>query len=807
MNKTFRIFMLLFAVTIMGVSAQSYTLSGEVKDFSSGETLLGATVYDKTKGKGAITNEYGFYSLTLPAGTYSLTVSYIGFQELTYEVNLNKNQRLDFELQPASQALEEVVVTSSKDNKSQTKTAIAGALNIKPKDIKKLPSLLGEPDVTRAVLTQPGITSVGEGTSGFNVRGGNIDQNLILLDEAPIYNSSHIWGFFSIFNTDAIKDMQLYKGGIPARYGGRASSVLDIRQREGSNKRFQGEGGIGLLFSRLTLEGPIKKDKLNFLVSGRRSYFDLAFPLFNDLKGNKVYFYDLNSKLTWNINENNKLYASGYFGADVMKLKFTDNEDGQDTTTSNNQDENIDFQWKNTTATLRWNHIFSDKLFMNLSGIYSRYNYALSSENSSGGPAGSASGNFTWKSSIENWIVKPDFTWYQNADVKVRFGINSTLYRFTPTRISGDANSGINTVNFGTEKGLEIAPYVSYDRKWDKFSVIAGMRYSWFGNLGPYKVSFYDSNVPKAVSSITGSKNYNSGDLIAIYGGLEPRLALKYDLSDRKVIKMGYNRMFQYIHLISNTNAALPFDIWKPAGYHVKPLEVNQISAGYAYDTEDGNYNFSVDGYYKTFQNMLEYKNGADLFLNENLETQLLTAKGYSYGLELGLYKNEGKLTGNANYTYSVTKRKTTSNFTSENINNGEYYPSNYDRPHVFNLTTNYALNQKWSVGTFFTYQTGRPTTYATGKFNLDGNQFFTYSDRNAYRLKPTHRLDLSFTYTPEKKEDRRWQGSWTFGVYNLYGNKNPFSVYSSLRNNQLRTFQFSVIGAPVPFVTYNFKF
>ncbi len=790
-------------------NAQEYTISGTIENVETGETLLGATVYSKESGKGAVTNEYGFFSLLLPEGKHTIITSYVGYAARSQIVELSKNQKLKIQL-AIGNSLEEVVITTTKNTKSQVRQVIAGSINLKPKDIKQIPALLGEPDVTRAILTQPGVSSVGEGTSGFNVRGGNIDQNLILLDEAPIYNSSHVWGFFSIFNADAIKDIQLYKGGIPARFGGRASSVLDIRQREGSNKQIKGEGGLGLLFSRLTLEGPIKKDKLSFLVSGRRSYFDLFFPLIKSIKGNKVYFYDLNAKLAWNINDNNKLFASGYFGADVMKLNFTETGDEEATSAENinqnNTSETIDFQWKNATSTLRWNHIFSDKLFMNLSGIYSRYNYALSSKNSGGGPTGTSASSFKWESAVENWILKPDFTFYKNSDTKMRFGINNTLYRFVPAKVNGN-EEGINSIDFGTEKGLEIAPYFSYERAWNRFSMNAGLRYSWFGNIGAYKVSFYNPNLPQTVSSITSSKTYKKGEVIKSYGNFEPRLALKYDISDRKAIKLGYNRMFQYIHLISNTNAALPFDIWKPSGFHIKPLEVNQVSVGYAYDTNSGNYNFSIDAYYKTFKNQVEYKNGADLFLNENLETQLLSSDGYSYGIELGAFKTKGKFTGNVNYTYSVTKRKTTSPFASENLNNGNYYPSNFDRPHIFNLTANYRLNKKWSAGAFFTYQTGRPTTYATGKFEINGNQYFTYSDRNAYRLKDTHRMDVSFTYTPTPKEGRKWQGSWMFGAYNVYGHKNAFSVYSSLRNNQLRTFQYSVIGAPIPFITYNFKF
>ncbi|MCT4647312.1 MAG: TonB-dependent receptor [Carboxylicivirga sp.] len=778
--------------------AQSYTLSGLIKDFETGETLIGATVYESKSGKGAISNEYGFYSLSLPQGEYELRVSFIGYGDVKLKINLRANRRKDVYMVPVNKYMDQVVVTAKDPLASFTKNTLMGVNNLKPKDIESLPALLGEPDVTRLILTQPGVSTVGEGTSGFNVRGGNIDQNLILLDEAPIYNSSHIWGFFSVFNADAIKDMKLYRGGIPARYGGRASSVLDVRQREGSNRSYKGRGGIGLLFSRLTLEGPIKQDKMSFLVSGRRSHFDLAFPLIESLKSNKVRFYDLNVKLSWNVNENNRLYASGYFGADVFKLKFEDEFDSQD-------DQNIDFQWENATSTLRWNHIFSDKHFMNLSGIYSQYDYTLSSENSRG-PASDLSGNFTWKSAIQNWIVKSDFIFYKNTNTTFRYGVSANLYRFTPSNISSN-DEGINHLKFDTENVLEIAPYTSLEKNWNKWSLNAGLRYSWFGNMGEQEIAVYAPGQPKTEDSSMGTKKFGSYELIKAYHNLEPRFAVKYSLNDRKVIKLGYNRNFQYIHLISNTNAALPFDVWKPAGYHIKPLEVNQLALGYAYDTRTDSYNFSVEAYYKRMNNMLEYKNGADLFLNETLETQLLNAKGYSYGIELGMYKNKGKLTGNTNYTYSVTRRRTTGASDEDNINNGEYYPSNFDRPHMFNMTCNYALSKKWRAGIFFTYQTGRPTTHVTGKFTIDGVDYFTYSNRNQFRLGNVHRLDLSFTYQPKVNTTHRWQGSWAFGVYNVYGNKNPFSSYSAIRDGRLRTFQFSVIGSQVPFITYNFKF
>ncbi len=780
-----------------------FTLSGIVKDAATGETLFGANLRVKNSNKGVVSNEYGFYSITLEEKKYTFQISYLGYKTKEIEVDLNKSINLDIELEPESDELDEVIITSNNTNKSQVRAILTGAVNLQSKEIKQVPAFFGEPDITRVILTQPGISTVGEATSGFNVRGGNIDQNLVLLDEAPVYNSSHLWGFFSIFNTDAIKNLKLYKGGIPARFGGRASSVLDIRQKEGNTKEFKGEGGLGLLFSRLTLEGPIKKEKVSFLISGRRSYFDLFFPLLGEeVKDNKIYFYDLNTKLTWNINSKNKLFISGYFGADVMKLNFEENVvDGV-----KEADEEIDFRWKNATATLRWNHLFSDKLFMNVSGIYSRYNYILSSNNDPGGGPAKTSGTFDWESSVENWIFKPDFTYYTNDDSKIRFGVHNTLYQFKPAKVES-TESGINTIAFQTEKGLEIAPYFEYEKRWNKLSLNMGLRYSWFGNIGSYNVSNYDSRFPKSINTITGTTEYKKGDITKDYSNFEPRLAINYALNDYSAIKLGYNRTSQYLHLISNTAAALPFDVWKLAGKHIKPLVANQISGGYAHDTKNRNYSMNIEAYYKSLDNLVEYKNGADLFLNENIETQLLPAKGYAYGTEFTLHKNKGKITGNINYTYSVTKRKTTSEFVAENINGGDYYSSNYDRPHILNITTNYRIGKKWSFSSFFTYQTGKPYTKPTSRIRINGIEYLSYSDRNVHRLLNTHRLDISFTHTPKGNPNTKWKGSWNFGVYNVYGRENTFSRYSTFNISQLKTFQFSIIGSPIPFITYNFKF
>ncbi|MCG8826114.1 TonB-dependent receptor [Tenacibaculum finnmarkense] len=806
--------------TILKTAEQKYSISGTVKDATTGETLLGANIVIKDALKGTTTNEYGFYSMTILKGIYVLQISYVGYKSKEIKVDLSNNIKRNFELTLAENALEEVVVKSTNTSKSQVRTILTGVSSLRAAEVKKLPAFFGEPDITRAVLTQPGVSTVGEGASGFNVRGGNIDQNLLLLDEAPLYNSSHLWGLFSAINTDALKDLKFYKGGIPARFGGRASSVLDMRQKEGSSKIFKAEGGVGLLFSRVTLEGPIKKDKLSFLVSGRRTYFDLFFPLAGeDLKNQKMYFYDLNTKLSWNINDNNTLFLSGYFGKDVMKFKAEEETeyDEQTQTETTEPAGEISFSWNNATTSLRWNHVFSNKLFMNLSTIYSSYKYALAAQND--GPSQTDSGSaFEWTSSVENYIFKPDFTYYLNPETKMRFGIHGTYYRFTPAKITSTEQT-IGSIDLSVEKGLEIAPYYELEKKWDKLSMNVGTRYAIFRNLGPYEVASYASGLPKTPSTITGQVKYKSGKTIAKYGGFEPRLSLKYDIDDRKSLKIGYNKMYQYIHLMSNSSAALPFDVWKLSGKYVKPLAVNQYSFGFAFDSENRNYNFSVEGYYKDFKNLVEYVNNADLFINKNIETQLLPANGYAYGSEFSVHKTKGKLTGNLNYTYSVSKRKTVSEFSSENINNGAYFSSNYDKPHIFNATANYKFSDTWTMGTFFTFQSGRPTTIITGRGIYGKNKdetVFTYSDRNKYRMKNTHRLDVSLTYSSEASLHSKWKGSWSFGFYNIYGRKNAFSNYYTFSNNEyehagipktLNKKQFSLFGAPIPFITYNFKF
>ncbi|MBL6647254.1 MAG: TonB-dependent receptor [Flavobacteriaceae bacterium] len=784
------------------LAREKFSYSGTVYDQSSGEVLIGATLEVDGSALGVITNNYGFFSITLPKGTYKFNISYLGYQTLTKEIVLTKSIKSNGYLKPNSYQIDEIILESN-NQIHQLKNPLTGISALSSSEIKNLPLLMGEPDINRAIHTLSGISTVGEGASGFNVRGGGIDQNLILLDEAPIYNTSHLWGFMSVFNTDAIKNIKLYKGGIPARFGGRGSSVLDVRQREGNTNSFRGKGGIGFISSRLTLEGPIVKGKLSFLVSARRSYFDVLFPNLSDIDDSKVYFYDASTKLTWIINENNRLYVSGYFGADVLKFGF---EESTQSDGSIEPEEAVDFQWRNTTTTLRWNRIFSDRLFMNLSAIYSQYNYKLNAENDTGGGPANTFGTFEWKSKIDNWILKTDLTWYYNTHNTYRMGANATRYRFTPARVES-IESGINKVAFQQENALALAPYIEWDYKRGALSILAGLRYSWFASLGPYTTNNYDPLLPKTANNIVGTTSFDQGTVIKDFSAWEPRLALAYQLNDRSTLKLGLNRNYQYIQLISNTTAALPFDIWKPASNHIKPLSVHLASIGYVTISKNKTYSYGIEGYYKTFENLVEYINGADLFLNELIETQLISADGKAYGIELNLKKSRGKLKGNVNYTYSVSERKTTSIFSEQNIQNGNYYPSNYDKPHIFNTTIHYKLNKKWSISGYFTYQTGRPYTKAVGRFNINEKDFIVYSERNAFRLPDNHRLDLSFHLSPNRKPNKKWKGNWSFGVYNIYGNKNVFSRYTNFLNDELKTYDFSVIGAPIPFVNYNLSF
>ena len=780
---------LLFLLT-GSVFGQKYTLSGYLKDKDSGEDLIGAAVYVPELGLGTTANVYGFYSLTLPEGNYTIEFSFIGYEKVTKEVGLNKDTKLNLELGTNAEVLQEVVVTGEREDKNVTDVQMS-VESISMETIQKIPQLLGEADVVKSIQLRPGVTTVGEGAAGFNVRGGNIDQNLILLDEAPIFNSSHLFGFFSTFNPDAIKDAQLYKGGIPARYGGRLSSVFDVRQREGNMKEFHGQGGLGVLFSRLTLEGPIAKNKASFLVSGRRSYADLFLRLTEDFKENQAFFYDLNAKINWRANDKNRFYLSGYFGRDVFGFG-----------------EEFNTYWGNVSVSGRWNHLFNDKLFSNFTAFYSNYSYAL------GVPEGTNA--FEWTSNIENYNVKADFTYYLNPSNTLEFGVNGLLYRFQPGRAEGIGdNSFFNVIQVPIERAIEPAIYVSNEQVIGPFTLKYGLRYSHFFNVGTTTVNYYEDGIPTQPEDIVRTEEVGDWESIADYGGFEPRLAVNYLLNERSSVKASYMRTRQYLHLVTNTASATPIDVWKPAGKYVEPATADQVAVGYFRNFKNNIFEFSAEAYYKEMNDLLDYKNGAELLLNSNVETEFLSGDGRAYGLELMLEKRKGKFTGWIAYTLSRSEVQvegyTVGDYTAsaDGINLGEWYPSNWDKTHDLTLVGNYEINEKWDISGTFSFMTGRPITYPQGRYVFDGKIIPNFRYRNNDRIPAFHRLDLSAVYKLPNK-GKRFQSSLAFGIYNVYGRRNPYSIFlrqNEFTANQSEAVRLSIVGVPVPSVTWNFKF
>jgi hypothetical protein len=767
---------LLLLLPFFAFAQEKFTLSGYVKDASSGSELLGATVYVTQLKNGATTNMYGFYSLTLPKGKYNIEYSYLGYEKKTIEIDLTEDTKRDVELQSNSQQLQEVVVEAERQDQN-VKDVQMSVEKLTMDKIQKIPQLLGEADVVKSIQLRPGVSTVGEGATGFNVRGGNIDQNLILLDEAPIFNSSHLFGFFSTFNPDAIKDATLYKGGIPARYGGRLSSVLDVRQREGNMRQFKGKGGIGALFSRLTLEGPIAKDKVSFLVSGRRSYADLFLKLDDELADNTAYFYDLNAKVNWKINENNRIFLSGYFGRDIFSFG--------------------DFfraSWGNSSFTARWNHLFSEKLFSNFTAFYSNYSYALGADQGGQG--------FDWQSNIQNTNFKADFTYYLNPKNTVKFGVNGMYYIFEPGRAEASGESFTSEIVVPTEYALEPAIYASNEQKVGEVVTLKyGLRYSHFFNLGQRDINVYRYGRPTNDADIIGSESYDQNEVIADYGGLEPRFGANILVSPVSSVKASYMRTRQYLHLVSNTTAATPLDVWKPAGEYVKPAKADQVVAGYFRNFKSNLYEMSTEVYGKWMYDLLDYKNGAELIR--------------SFGLEFMVEKKKGDFTGWVSYTLSRTQQKVEGyqigDYTEakNGINNGDWYSSNWDKTHDVTVVANYDISKKWSVAANFTLQTGRPITYPMGKYYYDGKLIPNFRNRNNERLPAYHRLDLSATLNPESISDK-FSYSLTFGVYNTYGRKNPYSIYFQQNESnplQSEAVRLAIIGIPVPAVTFNFEF
>lgn len=789
--KTLQVTSLLLLFTLF-VNAQKHTINGKITNSFNGETLFGVEITTADYKKGTVTNEYGYYSLVLPAGKQKISISYLGFKTIIKEIDLTKNTTFNFELIEESNNLDEVIV-STKERKliNKIKKAEMSVTQLKIKTIKQMPAFLGEIDIIKSITLLPGVSTNGEGSSGFNVRGGAADQNLVLLDEATIYNTSHLFGFFSVFNADAIKDINLYKGGIPAKFGGRVSSVLDVRQKDGNNKEFHFNGGIGLISSRILVEGPLKKDKASFLFAGRTSYVNMFLKAAKN--DNRVSFYDLNTKLSYEINPNNKLFLSGYFGKDTFEL---------DNFFSNN--------YGNNTFNLRWNHLFNDNLFSNLSLIYSKYDYSLTFNTL----------KFEWISNIVDLNVKYDFKYNLTEKHKLNFGLNFNKYNFNPGEISKTSeDSSINENKLDTKQAYEPAVYVEMEHKVsDKLNLRYGVRYSSFFRVGSQKMSIYQNDLPVVYNSdigvyqrgvVIGEENYDTNETIASFGGLEPRISIAYQLSDDASVKASYQLVNQYIHLISNTNSPTPLDVWTPSGKYIKPQKSNQYAIGYFRNLINNKYTLEVESYYKTVANRIDYIDGSELIANNHLETEILNGKSRAYGLELLLRKNKGRFTGWLSYTLSKSEQKVEGRTAQETgINNGNWYNTAYDRTHDVSVTGSYKLNEKWRFGANFVYQTGRPTNYPSGQYLFEDTIVPVFVERNAERLPAYHRLDISATLTPRNNKNRKWKGEWVFGVYNVYSRKNAASITFSrnedtYKNEATRTSIFPIM----PSVTYNFKF
>jgi hypothetical protein len=759
--------------TLMMAQQQTRSVSGTVKDKKNGELLIGVTVkVSDDPSINVVANEYGFYSLSLPEGDHTIIISYPGYRDFEQQIKVDQNIKLDLFLnqeEQKSNTIEEVVVSGVKKDKNLS-SAQMGTETLSIKNIEKLPVLFGEKDVMKTIQLLPGIKSSGEGSSGFSVRGGATDQNLILLDEAPVYNASHLLGFFSTFNSDALKDASIIKGNSPAQYGGRLSSVMDVKMKDGNNKNYNINGGIGLISSRLSVEGPLQKEKSSFIVSGRRTYADLFLKSSKDYKDNKLYFYDLNLKANYQINENNRIYLSGYFGRDVLGLGDTFNTD-----------------WGNTTATLRWNSIINSKLFSNTSFIYSNYDYKIGLKNNDS--------EFNLNSKIQDWNLKQDFTWFAGNKHSVRFGLQSIYHTLTPSSASGTI---VNSFPRNSRYSWENALYINDDFKaTEKLTINYGVRLSLFSVLGGDTFNTYENG------ELTGSQYLEKGKFGKTYTNLEPRITANYRINEVSSVKGGYSRNTQNLHLLSNSSSGNPTDQWIGSSYSVKPEIADQISVGYSRNFNNNNYELNAEIYYKSMQNQIDFKNGAQIGFSTaaDVESELLFGKGRAYGLELIAKKKSGKLTGWISYTLSKTERKI------DGINDNQWYNARMDKTHDLSIVATYQLNPRWTLSGLFLYSTGNAVTFPVGKYELNGQTIFQYNSRNADRMPAYHRMDISATYEPES--NKRFRGSWTFGIYNLYGRENAYTItFEDNPNNPgtTRAMQTSLFRW-VPNITYNFKF
>lgn len=760
----------------------NYTISGQIIDSKTGEDLIGVMIQDRRLGIGTVSNVYGFYSLTLAEGTHELTFSYVGYESQSISLDIRSNITQNTELTESGKLLGEVVVVADKDRDANVTSMEMGTVDVKIDAVKKMPALLGEADIIKTLQLLPGVASVGEGGSGFFVRGGGADQNLILLDEAPVYNASHLLGFFSSFNPDAIKDMKLYKAAIPAQYGGRLSSVLDIRMKEGNSKRLTLSGGIGTMMSRLAVESPLG-EKGSFMIAGRRSYLDLVANAYNRARGEssgnggELFFYDLNSKANYRFNDKNRIFLSGYFGRDIIVAELDDSP--------------LHISWGNTTGTFRWNHLFSPKLFANLTYYYSNYDYFIDSDN--------IDLNFTWTSRLSEHSVKADFGAYLNPNNTLSFGIHMIRHDILPGNVEFTQLSGeVSSLDIQKNASIESAIYINNEQKLgSKLSVEYGLRLSSLHNLGSQEVFRLDQNY-----QITDTISHEKGAFNS-YWNPEPRVGFRYQLNKFSSLKTSYNRTAQYIQLASNGNTSTPFDIWFPSSEQIKPQLADQFTLGYFRNFRNNSIELSAEVYYKNFQNSVDFKDHAQLFLNSNLEGELRIGEGRAYGLELMLRKNTGKLSGWVSYTLSKSEKKI------ESINNDQWYNAKFDKPHDLSIVASYELTPRLSFGGNFVYSTGGPVTFPTGRYTFQGQTIPIYSERNGSRLPDFHRLDLSISMQGKKNPNRRLQTEWILGIYNVYNRKNAFAinfVQEEINPNITYAEKQSVFSL-VPSLTFNAKF
>ena len=793
--KIIQILTLLVLFSFKSLSQERFTLNGYITDSESGESLIGATVFINEINSGTVTNPYGFYSITLDEGNYNIDFRYIGYNTISREISLSSNTKIDIELASSDIQLESVVVSDVAEDYNISSIEMSTS-KLDMSKVTEIPTFLGENDIIKAIQLLPGVSSVGEGASGFNVRGGSVGQNLVLLDEAPVYNSSHLLGFLSVFNPDAVKDLKLYKGGIPSRYGGRISSILDIRMKDGNKKKVQLSGGIGTIFSRLTLESPIVKDKSSFILALRRSYADvLAKPFLKNSNffddGAALNFYDITAKSNFELNENNTLYISSYVGRDVFKF-----------------DARQGFNWGNRTGTVRWNHLFNDRLFSNFTAIYSNYDYQLA--------FGSDDRNkFEWDSNVETYNFKPEFTYFVNTNNELSIGAELINYRFEPANAIGVSDGEITDITLPDKYAFEGALYVGNEQKISSLTLSYGLRYSLYSYYGPgdrYEFGepiFSGDRRPLiSVSKVEGRESIKN------YSSLEPRLSMNILLGKSSSVKASYNRMTQYIHLLSNTAASSSLDVWTPSTNNIKPEIADAYVIGYFKNFKNNTYEASIELYYKDLQNQIDYIDGADLLINKYLEGDLLTGIGRAYGLEFLFKKNRGRFNGWLSYTIGRSELKI------DGINKFQWYPTRYDQTHNFKITSTYKISDRVQFSGNFVYLTGTPVTFPSSKFVIQGFVIphNASNSRHQFRIPDYHRLDFSVTIKgrDEKKNGkaRKNDSELIIGVYNVYNRRNPFSIYFSQGDGMVtdsyvpgEVTRLSIIGSFVPSITYNFKF